>query len=133
MGHRVLVASGETGSTVSAGSVVAFPATGSDLWNNYDIANLRDLRVVGEFSASEQFKIAVHSNFEDPSTGSVIDVQTGVARASEVGVGVHASSRLEFYFEGPHIHNATWLEIENTSTADMTVEQLGAIWSSHSG
>lgn len=128
MGTKALVASTASAVTVSAGSVVAFPSQGEDLWSDRDVTALADLRVVGSFSASSGFTVRTRATFSD-SDGCVVAsaVMESTPASSTAG---QASTNLSWRFDGPHVHADEWLEIENTSSTDLTVEQLGAVWTS---
>lgn len=129
MGKRVLVASGETGSTVpSNGSTVKFPPSGN-IWNDRHVTNVKDVRVMASLSASGNYSMRLMASFQDPSSGSVYD---GVVEQFTPSDTLGASNGQEvFRSEGAHTH-FEWLEIEFSSTGtDMTVHQLGVLWKSH--
>lgn len=126
MGKRVLVASGETGSTVpSTGSTVTFPPSGN-LWNDRVPKADNDVRVMASLSASGNYSMRLMASFSDPSSGSVyngIVEQFGPSDSLGDGTGEEV-----FRSAGKHVH-FEWLEIEFSSTGtDMTVEQLGVVW-----
>ena len=130
MGKRTLVASGETGSTVSAsGSTVKFPASGN-LWADRPPKADNDIRVMASLSASSNYTVQLVASFQDPDTSSVFNgVVEHFAPGDTLGDGAGAEV---FRSSGKHVHHE-WLEITNSCTAsdgDMTVEQLAVVWES---
>lgn len=129
MGHRTLVASGESASTVgSNGSVVTFPPSGN-VWNDRNVTGVHDVKVLASLSASSNYTVRLVGSFQDPSSGSVFsgtihEFSPGDSDGDGAGKEVFRSA-------GTHVHFEQ-LEVENScATSTLDVGQLGVIWKSH--
>lgn len=126
MGHRTLVASGESSTVPSDGTVVKFPSTGN-IWQDRDLPGLADVRVMASLSASANYTVALAGSYQDPDSGSVYNgIIEQFAPGDTLGDG---AGEEVFRSQGKHVHHE-WVEITFSSSSDLTVNQLGVVWES---